>query len=189
MIELANRLPPRFAKIVKWMVAAKLNICAAATLILPITFTLVVIFRYILKLDLFAYEEWLLPISFWLYFLASSVGSYENTQIRADILESLFKTPRAIWWRKVVLNVVESFISIIVVYWAALMMLREFNSYPFWQKTIALQIPFALPRLGIFIGLFFMAFYGLLHLYVLLKFGHALVEEEMANENQESGVT
>ena len=67
------------------------------------------------------------------------------------------------------------------------MMLREIGSYPFWQKTIALQIPFAAPRLGIFIGLFFMAFYGLLHLYVLLKFGHSSVEEKLTVDENEIG--
>jgi TRAP-type C4-dicarboxylate transport system permease small subunit len=187
MTELADRLPPRLGKTVKWMVAIKLNVCATATLILPITFTLVVIFRYIFHLDLFAYEEWLLPISFWLYFLASGVASYEDSQIRADVLESLFRTPSAIWRRRVILNIVETSISLVVLYWAALMMLREIGSYPFWQKTIALQIPFAAPRLGIFIGLFFMAFYGLLHLYVLLKFGHSSVEEKLTVDENEIG--
>lgn len=187
MAELADRLPPRFGGLVRKMVAVKLSICAIATLILPLTFFFVVIFRYILHMDLFAYEEWLLPISFWLYFLASGVGSYEDSHIRADILESYFKTPRAIWLRRVVLNVVETTISIAVVYWAMLMLANEINAYPRWQSTIALQIPYFVPRLGIFIGLFFMAFYGLLHLYVLLKFGDTMVEEELALKRQQEG--
>lgn len=184
-MELADKLPPKLGAFVRKMVAIKLNICAVATLILPVTFFFVVIFRYGFKMDLFAYEEWLLPISFWLYFLASGVGSYEDSQIRADILESYFTTARASWIRKVFVSIIESTISVVVVYWAALMMLNEISSYPNWQSTIALQIPFFVPRLGIFVGLFFMAFYGLLHLYVLLKFGVAIIEEQQAEKKQE----
>lgn len=178
MIELADRLPPRLGKFVRAMVSVKQAFCAVAMLILPVTFFFVVIFRYIFELDLFAYEEWLLPISFWLYFMGSAVGSYQNKQIKADILESYFSSARADWIRRVILSFVEVFISFVVVYWALLMIIGEIQSYPFWQSTIALKIPFIVPRFGIFLGFLFMAFYGLLHLYVLLKFGVEVVEEE-----------
>jgi TRAP-type C4-dicarboxylate transport system permease small subunit len=178
--ELADRLPPKLGRIVKVAVKTKLNICAIATLILPITFFFVVIFRYGLNADLFAYEEWLLPISFWLYFLASAVGSYEGSQIRADVMESFFKTPRSMWWRRVILNCLELSIGLVLVYWAWLMIDNEISRFPNWQTTIALDIPYFVPRFGIFLGLAFMAFYEMLHLYVLLKFGPTLIEEELA---------
>lgn len=182
MRELADRLPPRLGRVVRAMVAIKLAFSAVAILILPVTFFFVVLFRYVLERDLFAYEEWLLPISFWLYFMASAVGSYQDKQIRADILESYFGSARAVWIRRVMLSVIETIIAFAVVYWAWLMIAREFDMYPFWQKTIALKIPFFVPRLGIFLGFLFMAFYSLLHLYVLLKFGVAVIEEEQAVE-------
>ncbi len=168
------------------MVAVKITISAIATLILPVTFCLVVIFRYILHSDLFAYEEWLLPISFWLYFLASAVGSYEDTQIRADIFESYFKTAKSIWRRKVFLHIVETLLAFVMVYWAWLMIANDVNSYPFWQKTIALKIPYFVAHLGIFVGLAFMAFYGALHVYVLLKFGPKVVEEDLRISNKDA---
>ncbi len=180
MTELADRLPDRLGRIVKAAVETKLVISAVATLILPVTFFFVVIFRYGFKSDLFAYEEWLLPVSFWLYFMASAVGSYEGTQIRADVMQSFFKTAKAIWLRRVVLGFIESFIAGVVVYWAWLMISNEISSYPNWQATIVLGIPYAVPRMGIFIGFTFMMLYEMLHLYVLLKFGPALIEEELA---------
>lgn len=185
MAQLADRLPPGLGAAVRVMVAVKLNIAAAATLVLPATFLLVVIFRYILHSDLFAYEEWLLPVSFWLYFLASGVGSYEDSQIRADILESYFTNLKAIWWRKVILYSVECGISLVMVYWGYLMIENDIMSYPFWQKTIAMKIPFFVPHLGIFVGLIFMAFYGLLHLYVLLRYGPKIVEEDLMAKSQD----
>ena len=80
----------------------------------------------------------------------------------------------------------ETFIALAVVYWAYLMIEREVLSYPFWQKTIALKIPFFVPRLGIFLGFVFMALYSLLHLYVLLRFGVGIVEEERAASGKEA---
>ncbi|WP_299506092.1 TRAP transporter small permease [uncultured Roseobacter sp.] len=142
-----------------------------STFILALTFFMVVVFRYILESDLFAYEEWLLPMCFWLFFLGSAVGTYDDTQIKADILEEWFKNPRAIWMRRVILTAIELFITIFLVYWAVLMLRDELASYPQWQTTIALRIPFFVPRLGIFVGLVFMALYSALHLYVLLKLG------------------
>jgi len=187
MAELADRLPPRLSNIVRTTVRTKRALCAIATLIIPVTFFFVVIFRYVLERDLFAYEEWLMPIAFWLYFLASAVGTYEGTQIRADILESFFKTTRAIWLRKVVLAVIETFLAAVITYWAVLMVYNEIDSYPYWQSTIALKIPYLVPRLGIFIGLAFMLFYDFLHLYVLLKFGPAVIEEDRELETHEQG--
>ena len=178
MPELAGNLPPKLDKLVGVMISIKLTISAVAMLILPVTFFFVVIFRYIFELDLFAYEEWLLPISFWLYFMASAVGSYQGKQIRADILESYFKSPKANWIRRVIVSCIELFISLAVVYWALLMIIGEFQAYPYWQNTIVLKIPFLVPRLGIFLGFLFMAFYGFLHLYVLLKCGVQVVENE-----------
>ena len=178
MQDLADRLPPRLGRTVRRMVAIKLTYSAIATLILPLTFLMVVIFRYVLHRDLFAYEEWLLPISFWLYFMASAVATYQDTQIRADVLESLFRTPRSIWIRRICLTAIEIVITLAIVYWGWLMIVNDISAYPFWQKTIALKIPFFVPHLGIFIGLVFMLLYSSLHLYVLLKFGPETVMDK-----------
>ncbi len=171
MIELADQLPPRVGATVKQLLKIKSFFLILSTFILALTFFMVVVFRYILESDLFAYEEWLLPMCFWLFFLGSAVGTYDDTQIKADILEEWFKNPRAIWMRRVILTAIELFITIFLVYWAVLMLRDELASYPQWQTTIALRIPFFVPRLGIFVGLVFMALYSALHLYVLLKLG------------------
>ncbi|WP_415400914.1 TRAP transporter small permease [Tateyamaria sp. SN3-11] len=171
MIELADQLPPRVGATVKQLLKIKSFFLILSTFILALTFFMVVVFRYILESDLFAYEEWLLPMCFWLFFLGSAVGTYDDTQIKADILEEWFKNPRAIWMRRVILTAIELLITIFLVYWAILMLRDELASYPQWQTTIALRIPFFVPRLGIFVGLVFMALYSALHLYVLLKLG------------------
>lgn len=181
-MQLADRLPPVLGLAVRRMITVKKTIGAIATLLLPITFFLVVLFRYFLHLDLFAYEEWLLPIAFWLYFLGSAVGSYEDSQIRADVFESYFKSKRSIWLRQVALHLIELLITLAMTYWAWLMISNDLAMYPWWQKTIALKIPHFIPHLGIFLGVAFMASFSALHLYVLLKFGPAIVTEDYDNE-------
>lgn len=187
MAELADQLPPTLGKVVRRAVRIKLALCAIATLILPITFFFVVLFRYVLEQDLFAYEEWLLPIAFWLYFLACAVGSYEDTQIRADILESFFHSPRAFWIRKIILNLIETFLTLVMAYWAWLMIAEELANYPNWQVTIGLGIPFFVPRLGILVGIVFMFLYELLHLYVMVRYGHESTDEEYEEIHRELG--
>ena len=51
------------------------------------------------------------------------------------------------------------------------MIADEVAAYPRWQTTIALQIPFVVPRLAILVGFVFMTIYSVLHLYVLLGNG------------------
>lgn len=183
MVELADQLPPKMAATVRWMLQIKSAFLIVSTFILALTFFFVVVFRYILESDLFAYEEWLLPLCFWMFFLGSAVGTYEDSQIKADILESWFKNPVFIWWRRTILTSIELIITIFLVYWAVLMLRDEIASYPQWQSTIALRIPFFVPRLGIFVGLVFMAFYSALHLYVLLKLDLDAVSKGEKTEN------
>ncbi len=183
MVELADQLPPRLGATVRRLLKLKSAFLIISTFILALTFFLVVLLRYVLQSDLFAYEEWLMPMCFWLFFLGSALGTYEDSQIKADILESWFKNPVFIWWRRTILTSVELLVTVFLVYWAALMLRDEIASYPQWQTTIALRIPFFVPRFGIFAGFVFMALYSALHLYVLLRLGTEGVVQRMAPED------
>ncbi len=161
------------------MLGIKRLILIISSLIMALTFCLVVVMRYIFEADLFAYEEWILVIAFWMYFIGGAVGSYENSHIKADFLLTVLKTARAKWVLVNVTLTLEFIICSILCYWAFLMIQEELVAYPEWQRTSALQIPFIVPRLSIFIGLMFMAFYTLLHLYSGLRSGPS---EEWVNE-------
>ncbi|WP_435311863.1 TRAP transporter small permease [Primorskyibacter sedentarius] len=185
MIELADQLPPKLANKVRLLLRVKSAFLMLSTFILALTFFMVVVLRYLLETDLFAYEEWLMPLCFWLFFLGSAVGTYEDSQIKADILESWIKNPVVIWWRKVILTAFELIVTCFLVYYAIEMLIDEISDYPKWQSTIALRIPFFVPRLGMFLGFTLMAFYSALHLYVLLKRGTAAIIDQM----DQSGIT
>jgi TRAP-type C4-dicarboxylate transport system permease small subunit len=173
-------LPPGLQKLVRTMIKIKTAIVVITLPILPITFFFVVFFRYILERDLFAYEEWLMPICFWMFFLASALGTYHDKQINADLLDALTENKKIIWFRKVAITFIELIITLFVVYWGWLMLADEIAAYPRWKTTIALKIPFFVPRLGIFIGLVFMAFYSAVAVYVLWKVGPEKYNEKLA---------
>ena len=51
------------------------------------------------------------------------------------------------------------------------MLADEISDYPVWKTTIALKIPFIIPRTGIFVGFAFMAIYSALGIYLMLRAG------------------
>ncbi len=171
MIEIKDHIPDGLSRLVDLMVRIKTILIVVTLPIVPITFFMVVFLRYILEKDLFAYEEWLLMLCCWLYFLGSALGTYYDTQINADLMASITKNPTFLWMRKVAITLVELIITVIVLYWGILMIGDEIGMYPRWKTTIALKIPFIVPRIGIVVGFFFMTLYSALHLFVLFRIG------------------
>ena len=185
MIHFENDIPPGLSRVVQLMVRVKTALVVIALPLLPITFFGVVFCRYILERDLFAYEEWLLPICFWLFFLGSALGTYHGRQINADLLDTVSDNPTFQWLRKLLVIVIEFGITAVVLYWGWLMLADEFANYPNWKTTIALKIPFFVPRLGIVIGLLFMTIYSALAIYLMLKAGPDRYVEAMKRAREE----
>ena len=134
-----------------------------------ITFFLVVVVRYWFEADLFAYEEWLLIICFWLYFLAAGIGTWEGSHVSADLLNFSIHDPVKRRIRVMIITSIELIVTLVLFYWATLMVLDELRDYPNFQSTIALRIPFIVPRLAIFFGFGLMAFYSALRLWIFIR--------------------
>jgi TRAP-type C4-dicarboxylate transport system permease small subunit len=173
MSELSQHLSPGWSRFVDRLVTIKSWLLAIGCIIMAGTFFLVVIFRYGFGSDLFAYEEWLLIICFWMYFAGAAMGTYDGSHVNADLLTYVIKDPRKAHVRAVIIGGIEFIIAMALVYWSALMIIDEIDSYPRWRATIALRIPFFVPRLAMLVGFATMAFYSLLHLIVLVKTGPA----------------
>ena len=180
MVMFEDDLPSGLRKLVRLLVKIKTTLVVIAIPILPITFFFVVFFRYILERDLFAYEEWLMPICFWMFFLGSALGTYHDKQINADLMDALTDNKKIIWFRKVAITFVELIVTLFVLHWGWLMLADEIAAYPRWKTTIALKIPFFVPRVGIFLGVLFMAFYSAVAVYVLIKVGPDKYAEKVA---------
>jgi TRAP-type C4-dicarboxylate transport system permease small subunit len=181
MVLFEDALPPGLSRFVRLMVRIKSVLVSVALPILPITFFFVVLFRYVLERDLFAYEEWLMPICFWIFFLGSALGTYYDKQINADLLDTVTENSTLLWLRKLVIQIIELSITLVLVYWAWLMIADEIAAYPVWKTTIALKIPFIVPRFGIFVGFMFMAFYSALSIFLMLRVGPDRYAEAMEN--------
>ena len=146
MVLLESFLPDQMGRVVKTMIRLKTALVVVSLPILPITFFGVVFFRYILERDLFAYEEWLLPICFWIFFLGSALGTYHAKQINADLLDTFTDSRKLQWLRKITIQIIELSITLVLVYWAWLMLADEISDYPVWKTTIAQKIPFIIRR-------------------------------------------
>ena len=169
MTQIVEHVPAALQRPVRLLLAVNGAFICAASLTMAATFFCVVILRYGFGADLFAYEEWLLIICFWLYFMASAVGTYENSHVSADLMNHLMEDARLRWMRAVLVGAIELVVSLAALYWAVLAIRDEIASYPYWQTTIALKIPFLVPRLAPIFGFGLMAFYTALRLYVLFK--------------------
>ncbi|GGK56788.1 TRAP transporter small permease [Amphritea balenae] len=164
-------IPRPLGSLVNILLRSKEYILAIASLIMAFVFFFVVILRYWFQADLFAYEEWVLMIAFWVYFLGGAMGSYENTHVKADFLLSLIDSVRTKW---IVVNCtifLEIIIGMVLSYWGWLMLWEEISAYPDWQRTTGLELPFVIPKLGIFLGFVLMTFYTSLHLWSGLRDG------------------
>jgi len=164
-------IPHPLHRLVNVLLRLKEYFLAAASLVMAFVFFFVVILRYWFEADLFAYEEWVLMIAFWVYFLGGAMGSYENTHVKADFLLSVIDSVRTKW---IVVNftiLLETLIGCVLTYWGWLMLEEEISAYPDWQRTTGLELPFFIPKLGIFLGFVLMTFDAALHLYSGLRDG------------------
>ena len=171
MVIFEDDLPSSLGRVVRFLVGINSFLVAVALPLLPITFFFVVLYRYVHHSDLFAYQEWLMPICFWVFFLGSALGTYYDKQINADLLDTITENQKLQWIQKIVIQGIELVITLILVYYAWLMIADEISDYPGWKTTIALKIPFIVPRIGIFVGFAFMAFYSSLSIYLMLRAG------------------
>ncbi|WP_432474531.1 TRAP transporter small permease [Amphritea sp. HPY] len=164
-------IPRPLGRLVSVLLNIKKYFLAISSLIMAFVFFFVVVLRYWFQADLFAYEEWVLMIAFWIYFLGAAVGSYENTHVKADFLLSLIDNVKTKW---IVVNCtlfIETLICIVLSYWGWLMLAEEISAYPDWQRTTGLELPFFIPKLGIFLGFILMTLYTALHVYSGLRDG------------------
>lgn len=162
-------MPSGLARLVRTLLRLQTFYVCFGCIAMALTFFLVVVFRYGFNADLFAYEEWLLIICFWLYFIAAGIGSWEGAHVNADLLDFIIVDPAKRRARAILITGIELLVTVVLFYWSSVMMIEELGDYPRYQTTIALQIPFFVPRAAIFVGFGLMGFYSALRLYLFVK--------------------
>lgn len=136
-----------------------------SSVVITITFCLVVLLRYGLQMDLFAYEEWLMIIAFLLYFFGGAAASAENAHIKADIVVELIKSDRTKAGFLCIVMVIETIIGAYLTYYAILMFLNEFSRWPSIPATTVYRFPLAIPRAFIMIGFALMTMHAAIHVF------------------------
>ena len=156
-------LEPKSAAL-KTLLRVQKYILVIASLVMAVTFFLVVILRYVFQADLFAYEEWILVIAFWLYFLGSAQGSWEGSHIKADFLSAFITSGSVRRFFVLLVMGIETGVLAVLVALGAYMVWENIAQYPRWSATVAWRIPFLVPHFGIFLGFSLMLLFSALRL-------------------------
>lgn len=121
----------------------------------------IVAMRYIFSIDLYGIEEIIMMVSFWLYFLGSSMGSCEKSQISADILSTYITNQKAKRIMGLVTSLVTTTVCLLVTGWSFKFILWSMKMSP---KTPVFRFPVLIPQSAILVGFCLMSFYHVFHL-------------------------
>ena len=91
------------ARLIRSVVFVQKVLLVVCSLLIAITFGVVVVLRYGFQMNLFAYEEWMMAAAFILYFIGSAQGTYDNTHIKADLLREWIKSESGKQWLDIVI--------------------------------------------------------------------------------------
>ena len=145
--------------IIKKFMRAVLIICSAVS---TGCILYAVFLRYILKSNFYGSDEIILLFAFWLYFIGAAYGSYENSHIKADLLNMYIKNMRYKDGLNLIAQAATVLVNCILLVWAYDSLLWAIEKMPL---TTSLKIPIAIPRSAIFVGLLLMAFYHIFYLF------------------------
>lgn len=128
--------------------------------------------RYLFAFDLYGAEEFLLIAAFWLYFIGAAFGSYEQSHIEADFIQSIFGDTPVTRALSYVRDVIELSVLIILTYWSWLLISFAIER---WPISPGWKIPLIVPQSAIFVGFILMTLHASVHLW--RRFNRAPSEE------------
>lgn len=118
--------------------------------------------RYCLNMNFYGSEEIILLFAFWLYFIGASYGSFENSHIKADLMNMYIRNMRYKDGLNLIAQFLTTCVNLVFLVWAFQSLLWAMQKNPL---TTALKIPIAIPKSAIFVGFLLMAFYHIYYLY------------------------
>ena len=135
-----------------------------------------VVLRYCFKQNFYGSDEVIMLFAFWLYFMGAVYGSYENSHIKADLLNMYIKNLRKKDAVALVAQVLTIVVNTIVLIWA----IKFFNmELAKWGLSTALKIPLVIPKSAIFFGFLLMWFY---HVYYFIHNLRVYIKEGFFTE-------
>ena len=132
-----------------------------------------VIKRYLFKGNFYGSDEIIMLFAFWLYFMGAAYGSFENSHIKADLLNVYIRNMRIKDGVGLLAQFCTVLVNTVVLLWATRYFALEIRR---WGLSTALKIPLVIPKSSVFFGFLLMEFYHvfyLLHdLRLFLREGH-----------------
>lgn len=165
-------------------------------IILASVVTLIVFSETVLRtvewLSFDGYEELLIIAAFWLYMIGTAHGSYENSQIRADIIEVMVKESIAKDVLRIIRDVVTIGLSFVFLWWSWNLIIYAIGV---GSVTSVYRIPMVFGFSSIFVGVAFFTFYhsiyaiGNFKKIYLRRVKKVDLEQWMAEHGVEGGVS
>lgn len=120
----------------------------------------------VFNINFIGFEEILVMVAFWLYMIGCSYGSYEKSQITADILAVMMPEGLAKSILTLTRNIITLVLGIIFLYWGLTLVMWTIEMD---TRTPVWRIPVTLGQGSIFIGLSLVTFYNIVYLYDEVK--------------------
>ncbi len=122
-----------------------------------------VVKRYCFAGNFYGSDEIIMLFAFWLYFMGAVYGSYENSHIKADLLNVYIKNMRVKDGIAILAQVCTVVVNTIILIWAVRFFSTEVAK---WGLSTSLKIPLVIPKSAVFFGFLLMEFY---HVYYLQR--------------------
>ena len=142
-----------------------------------------VLLRNFIKTSLFGTSELAILSSWWFYLIGASVGAWERSHVKADILLVFAKRiPHRMAQIRVVSSLLSLSLCAVATSWAFIYIDRAFD---LGRVSFYLRIPMVYAQFPILIGLILMSFYFLVQLvdHVLQLTGKRPIEAYMGDTN------
>ncbi len=153
-------------KTIKWLMIA-------ASVISTTCMVYAVIKRYLFKGNFYGSDEIIMLFAFWLYFMGAAYGSFENSHIKADLLNVYIRNMRVKDGVNLLAQVLTVAVNTIILIWATRYFSTEIRR---WGLSTALKIPLVIPKSSVFFGFLMMEFYHMFYLlrdlYLFFRDGH-----------------
>ncbi len=121
-----------------------------------------VIWRYFFQGNFYGSDEVIMLFAFWLYFMGAAYGSFENTHIKADLLQVYIHNLRTKDTVALIAQLLTVAVNTVILIWATEYFFSEIEK---WGLSTALKIPLIIPKSSVFFGILLMEFY---HVYYLI---------------------
>lgn len=122
-----------------------------------------VIKRYVFSGNFYGSEEVIMLFAFWLYFMGAVYGSFEDSHIKADLLNVYINNMRIKDGVALLAQVTTVVVNTIILMWATRYFFGEIAK---WGLSTSLKIPLVIPKSAVFFGFLLMEFY---HVYYLIQ--------------------